>query len=109
MKQQFRQGDIFLEMVDVIPEGLEEVPRDPSRGIVLALGESTGHAHAIPDTGATLFRSKEAANADVFLRVVEPVALLHEEHSTIPLSPGLYRVRRQREWTDQDEPIQVAD
>jgi hypothetical protein len=40
---------------------------------------------------------------------VQPVSLKHEEHSTIPLAPGLYRVRRQREWTDEQEPIQVAD
>jgi hypothetical protein len=103
----YRQGDVMLERISDQDVG-EEIARDAGR-IVLAYGEVTGHAHAIHDEGATLFRAKEAANADTFLRVVRPVALTHEEHSRIPLVPGLYRVRRQREWTDENEPIQVAD
>jgi len=112
MKKTFqaRQGDIFIEKIDALPDGLEEVPRDSERDVVLALGESTGHAHAIRDAGAILFFAKDkAANEDRFLRVLRPVALTHEEHSKIALEPGLYRVRRQREWTDQDEPRVVAD
>ena len=103
----FRQGDVLIERVREQDVG-EEIARNNGR-IVLAYGEVTGHAHAIYDDGARLFRAKEAANADVFLRVVRPVALLHEEHTRIALDPGLYRVRRQREWTDENEPIQVAD
>ena len=103
-----RQGDVLLERVDSMPDGLEEVPRDPSRGVVLALGESTNHAHAISDSGAILFRGK-GANDDRFLRVLKPVSLRHEEHAPIDLPQGLYRVRRQIEWTDADEPRVVAD
>jgi hypothetical protein len=107
-----RQGDVLLEKIDEAELG-EALPRDagctgaPGR-IVLAYGEVTGHAHAIHEPDAQLFRGK-ASNADVFLRVVAPVSLRHEEHSTIAVPPGLYRVRRQREWSDSDEPVQVAD
>lgn len=101
-----RQGDVLLEMIDAGELG-KELPRDAGR-IVLAYGEVTGHAHAIHETDATLFAGK-AANDDRILRVVAPVSLRHEEHSKIELPPGLYRVRRQREWTDENEPIQVAD
>ena len=108
---QFRQGDVFLELIEdaasVEGEMGEAVPRDAGR-VVLAYGEATGHAHAIRSEHAMLYRSK-AANADRFLRVVRPVSLLHEEHSKIALAPGLYRVRRQIEWSDADEPRVVAD
>lgn len=106
---QIRQGDVFLELIED-PSSVEvgeRVPLDKGR-VVLAYGEVTGHAHAIDGRGAILFRGK-AANEDRFLRVLRPVALTHEEHSRIALTPGLYRVRRQREWTDQDEPRVVAD
>jgi hypothetical protein len=108
---QFRQGDVFLELIeDASSINLgERVPLDKGR-VVLAYGEVTGHAHAISDRGAILFFGKDkAANQDRFLRVLRPVSLLHEEHSKIELPKGLYRVRRQREWTDQDDPIVVAD
>jgi hypothetical protein len=108
---QFRQGDVFLELIEDAAsiEVGERVPLDGGR-IVLAHGEATGHAHAISDAGAILFFGNDkAANQDRFLRVLQPVSLLHEEHAKIALAPGLYRVRRQREWTDQDEPRVVAD
>jgi hypothetical protein len=106
---QFRQGDVFIEKVDSIPDGVDEVPREEG-SVVLAHGEATGHRHQISDTGATLFVGKDkAANQDRFLRVLRPVSLRHEEHAKIDLTPGLYRVRRQREWSDSDEPRVVAD
>lgn len=103
--QLIRQGDVMVERVDSIPDGCAEIPRDAGR-IVLAYGEVTGHAHAIHEPGVTMLR---AANADVYLRVVEPSMLRHEEHTHVAIPPGLYRVTRQREWTDNDEPRVVAD
>lgn len=106
---QVRQGDVFIERIESLPAELQELPRDRGR-IVLAYGEVTGHAHAIRDDGATLFFGKSnAANEDRFLRVLRPVSLLHEEHAKISLEPGLYRVRRQREFTDDMEPRPVQD
>lgn len=106
---QVRQGDVFLELIEdeSSVEVGERLKRDKGR-VVLAYGEVTGHAHAIEGGSAILFRGK-AANDERFLRVLRPVSLRHEEHSPIALTPGLYRVRRQREWTDDNEPIQVAD
>jgi hypothetical protein len=47
-----RQGDVLIRKVDRLPEGLTEVPRG-SRGIVLAEGEATGHAHVVECDEAT--------------------------------------------------------
>jgi hypothetical protein len=47
----------------------------------------------------------EPANEDRFLRVLRPVNLTHEEHATILLAPGLYRVRGQRQWADPADPV----
>ena len=101
-----RQGDVLLISVEAIPDDAVEQPRDQSGRVILAHGEVTGHAHALHEVGVTMLL---AANDEVFLRVLEPSSLVHEEHDHIVIPPGLYRIVRQREWTDADEPIQVAD
>jgi hypothetical protein len=101
-----RQGDIALIRLTATqtPEGIQ-AERDAGNRLVLARGEATGHAHAIHDKGANLI----VANDAVYLEVIEPVSLRHEEHAPISVPAGLYEVRRQVEWSDDDEPIRVTD
>lgn len=104
----FRQGDVLLVRVDRLPEGLTEVPRDNGR-LVLAYGEVTGHAHVLdaPAARATLLTTAENER---FLRIVGSAApLVHEEHATIVVAPGLYRQVPQEEWADSMEPRRVID
>lgn len=102
----FRQGDVMLVAVEGSPADARDEPRDASGRVVLAYGERTGHAHALHEPGVRMLR---AANQEVFLEVLAPANLLHEEHERIAIPPGAYRVVRQREWTDEEEPMQVAD
>ena len=95
MSRQYRQGDVLL--VRTRSRELHEatlVPRNEGR-IILALGEATGHAHAIASDHADLL---EVGEGERYLRVDGPAALTHEEHGAIELEPGLYRVIRQREY-----------
>ncbi len=103
---QFRQGDVFLERVDAIPSNVKVRPKDHGR-VILAYGEVTGHAHAIaePETAAIF----DGEGGEFFLRIESDTGLVHEEHARIDLPEGTYRGRIQREWTDADEPRQVAD
>ncbi len=93
----FRQGDVLLISVDEMPSNMVPVEPDGDR-VVLAYGEVTGHAHALSTAGAALYENPEGR----FLRLVQPSALVHEEHSTINLAPGVYRVVRQREYTPRE-------
>lgn len=101
----YRQGDVLLVPVDSIPKDCEPVKRD-KRGVVLAEGEATGHAHVLHDRGTVLYSQpgKKARH----LRVVRTDALLHEEHTAQPINPGLYRVVIQTEYRDK-ELVRVAD
>lgn len=93
-----RQGDVLLVPIDRVPETAAPV-RPHRRGLVLAEGEVTGHAHVIAGSGAELLGEESSDRA--FLRVLEEagVALTHEEHATILVPPGIFEVRRQREYT----------
>lgn len=102
----YAQGDIILEEVEDVKEIKEStvMARDPDGAVVLARGEVTGHRHAFYTPQVTMFRDDALARdvpKELYLGHVKIAAdseLKHEEHSTIGLSPGTYRVRRQREW-----------
>lgn len=111
-QRQFRQGDVLLQRVRSIPKGATRKPTDQGR-VILAYGEVTGHAHQVVVADRTDAETVEAflaeLNGEVFLSAPAGGSVVHEEHSTIQLEPGTYKVIRQREWTDEDEPRQVAD
>lgn len=101
-RQPVRQGDVLLIPVDELPKGLVRMKRDKKNRLVLADGEVTGHAHAILEDTATLFRQKDLREmSDRFLRVEQEANLVHEEHGTITLPAGDYIVRRKREYTPE--------
>lgn len=116
----FRQGDVYLSRV---PEGASVGLGDPipheERGVVLAHGEVTGHAHVLEDPSKVQFFEltpefksandiPEATNGRL-LRVLEPTGLLHEEHARIALDTGDYYVGIQIEYDEQGELRRVAD
>ena len=95
---QFRQGDVLIERVDTI-DTTQRMPRENGR-VILAHGEVTGHAHAIsaPDVDQYV-----GAVDATHLEVKTAVAMLqHEEHHTIEIPAGNYRVTRQREYTPEE-------
>ena len=95
-----RQGDVLIIGVAKLPEGLEPVKRESGR-VVLAHGEVTGHAHAIKDKRAALFRDPKLAAIFMHVSGDATVALEHDEHDTITVPPGNYEIRRQREYSPE--------
>jgi hypothetical protein len=100
---QYRQGDVLVESVATVPPGAVAVARKDGR-LVLAEGESTGHAHAIASRRAQML---ERAGV-LYLVLLARARLLHEEHGPITLPPGTYRVIRQREYHPEEIRL-VAD
>lgn len=101
----YRQGDVLIIPVAELPEGTKRMRRG-KRGVVLAEGEVTGHAHAILDRGASLYELVTADDVDEmrrrFLLVEQEVAVTHEEHGTVTLPPGSYEIRIQREYSPEE-------
>jgi len=112
----FRQGDVYLSRIPISVTPGALIPHE-DRGVVLAHGEVTGHAHVLEDPSKVqLFKLPAELLADIpdaangrLLRVLEPTGLVHEEHSRIALEPGDYYVGIQIEWDEMKEWRRVAD
>lgn len=96
--KQLRQGDVYLECVDKLPNGCRELPRE-NGAIVLAHGEATGHAHRITNRLAKYW---EAPSGERFVTTAARSKLAHEEHGAPTLEAArVYRVKRQVEYAPQ--------
>lgn len=118
----YAQGDILVEKVpdatgnNVGDAGTGQFGTDPDGSKVLARGEVTGHRHRFDlMSNVTLFRDDALARGvpeELYIGHVKVEAagadLVHEEHETISLPAGTYRIRRQREW-DAGQARVVAD
>ena len=96
---QYRQGDVFIERIADAPPDLTPIPPEGER-VILAHGEVTGHSHALDKHAVRLYAAKSWA--DRVLVIARTTALLHEEHASVTLPPGNYRVSIQREYTPQE-------
>ena len=92
-----RQGDVLLVPLSDDPDTRRG--RVVSRAtVVLAHGEATGHAHRITDRRAHLRIVKWTGQRLLVVHGDEPVTLQHDEHDPLAVPPGVWEVRRQREY-----------
>lgn len=90
----WRHGDVIIASTEELPEGAKK-----RNNVVLAYGEITGHSHRIEDASTAETFEHDGM---VYLRVTAPKArLVHEEHDTIELPQGVYRVWQQREYSPE--------
>ena len=93
-KLTYQHGDVLCFRLEAMPKGLKSVPPKTHRH-VLAEGEVTGHAHVICDLEHCDLYAGE--NEALYLEVRSAVNLTHEEHKTLTIEPGAYRIGRVRE------------
>lgn len=102
--KQVRQGDVGLFEVNGLPEGSIKKVKPEGRRIVLARGEVTGHAHALPNTMQVM-----EIGGIVFVCPDVDVEVQHEEHAPVQLDANTaFIVGRQVEY-DPDAERLVAD
>jgi hypothetical protein len=97
------QGDIYIRKIDALPKGVVAVPRE--NGNLIVTHSETGHHHVMEAPEVTMHRLPDSI-MDCFLVVGSGGAVLehlrpHDTHETIRFEPGVYHVRRQREYTPE--------
>lgn len=103
------QGDVLIRRVATLPQGGKVVPAVDGR--VVVTHSETGHDHVMvldkPRRGAKPAVVMYAADNPLvaWLEVNRPTALTHlrphDTHEPIMFGPGIYEVRRQREYTPE--------
>lgn len=97
------QGDIIARKVAALPADLVRIA--PEGGKLIVAHSETGHHHVMDGGVVEMFRPKENFDWDAWLVVTEPTTLDHlrefDTHESILFEPGVYHVRRQREYTPE--------
>lgn len=106
-KNQAAQGDLLLRRIDSLPSGLTRV-KSVDGGFVVAHSE-TGHNHVIAEhPNVALFMTDNLMVS--YLQVIEATdatetIIKHlrnfDTHEPIRIDPGIYEIRRQREYTPE--------
>lgn len=91
-----QQGDVLMKPVGSIPAGAKRLP---SR--VLREGEHTGHKHLATAEDVVLFEVEGV----MYARVPSGSPVVHEEHRTVFMPPGDYRIDAVREYDHFAEEI----
>lgn len=89
----YRQGDVIISLIDALPKNLKVIEcRDK---FVLAEGEATGHKHLLIGEKMRILQDE---NGGFYLDLKDKAQLTHEEHKTITILPGIYKVGREQEY-----------
>jgi len=85
-----QQGDVIIEV--------SEMPKDCKKlnHLVLADGEVTGHKHQIIPQGNLIELYEK--NGEMFVKAKNNFKVKHEEHDTIELPEGIYKIRKVQEF-----------
>ena len=103
-KNQAAQGDMLLRKIEALPGGVTETKPDGEK-YILAHSE-TGHHHSIKVREDIKLYANDNDPFIAYLVVDNTKALLEHErsfdtHAPIEIEPGIYEVRRQREYTPE--------
>lgn len=105
MITQKRQGDILFELVESKDHAFLQLNED---GIV-AHGEISGHKHVLQQHASLYVRPQtQRGRNEEDLRIGYIIAdkdtsVVHDEHATIPLEKGIWKVSQQREFVQERE------
>lgn len=116
------QGDIALLAIGKLPDGCNKVTQKLNssdreaygyhleKGLVLAQGESRNHYHAFRNiNNVNMYEKIENKKRHLYLVVDNTINLVHEEHDAIEVTPNVYELFFQSEYTFEEEYVRVAD
>ena len=99
-----RQGDVGLAPIAPPAKSKRGQPVHTGR-VVIALGETTGHAHVIEGAVAEFIIGGRRV-----LWVEAPTVLTHQEHGKLSVAPGWYVIDdHQQEYQPAELPRRVLD
>ena len=93
MTKYIRHGDVNLYEIDSLPKGLTLLKSSTEH--ILAEGETTGHMHRLKCVTKVDLYTDTLGNRYVVVNGKATVS--HEEHKTLEVKKGVYRIDKERE------------
>lgn len=100
--RQAAQGDLLITKIEKMPKGFKKAKSENGKFIVAH--SETGHHHTVLERNAQMLIN-ETNEFIACLKIDKETQIVHERsfdtHAPITLDPGIYEIRRQREYTPQ--------
>lgn len=106
-KKMAAQGDLMIRKIESLPVGVK--PENAEKGVFVVAHSETGHNHVIEATpNVQLYTTGDPMIS--YLQVIEATdeaetIIKHlrsfDTHEPIKIDPGIYEIRRQREYTPE--------
>ena len=101
------QGDLMLRRINKLPAGIK--PMKAEGGAFIVAHSETGHHHVIaerPNVKVYVTDDPMVSYLEVIEATEQTEALLehlrgHDTHETLSIPPGVFELRRQREYTPE--------
>ena len=94
----WRQGDIYITLLDSLPENAERVVVN----LQLAPGTTKGSRHILSHGNLRMYRlSGAGALTGPIVKNKRTVTVTHPEHGNVVLPPGIYAITYQRAFADE--------
>lgn len=98
----YRQGDLLIIKLSDDQLRKSYINQKPIKDGLILKGE-TGNSHKLIGGKVYIYGN------DISLLLETRGKVVHEEHDTIDLEPGFYRVIRQREYRSEGETVFISD
>ena len=86
----YRQGDVILEQVDFNMKDLEYYAMLESNKVEIR--SENGHSHIMQNIKIYRYSGRQ------IVVVEKPTPMVHEQHPTLIIEPGIYELRFVRDW-----------
>ena len=96
MEKWIRHGDVIIKQITATE--YEQMDASPKNNLTIAYGEATGHHHTLQAETGTAQVLVSATNEAVAFKVDQKTDLIHQEHNTLQIPKGYYRVEFEKEY-----------
>jgi hypothetical protein len=92
------QGDVYFRRISILPENMKKI--EPENGKYIITHSETGHHHVMNADTIEMYELPDSLKALLVVNSDTELEHLrsHDTHESIMFSPGIYEVRRQREY-----------
>ena len=97
-RMMYRHGDLLITKINAIPEDTVQISDK-----IIAEGEISGHKHEIFGSAQVNIRPSFIGrqineNSEVWFNAFDEIKLKHEEHKTLEIPKGVYKVTKEQQF-----------